>query len=126
MITGVGTDIVEIDRFRNLNRRTDFLRQVFTIGEIQGAAELPAQDTFFATLFAIKEALLKALGCGLQKGSLWTEIHITQDWKPELSGLLARLAEEQSVSNIHVAHSHSDKSAVAFVLLETTNEEEIL
>ena len=126
MITGVGTDVVDIDRFRNLNHRTDYLRQVFTLNEIQNAPEKPAQDAFFATLFAIKEALLKALGCGLEKGSLWREIQITPDWKPRLSGLLGRIAQEQSISTIHVSHSHSDNSAVAFVILETTNEEEIL
>ena len=126
MITGVGTDVVDIDRFRKLNQRTEFLKQVFTPSEIQNATERPAQDTSLATLFAIKEALLKALGCGLEEGSLWREIHITPDWKPKLSGLLGRLAQDQSISNIHVAHSHSDNSAVAFVVLETINKQEIL
>ena len=126
MITGVGTDVIDIDRFRNLNQQTDFLQQVFTLSEIQNAPARPAQDTFFATLFAIKEALLKALGCGLEEGSLWREIYITPDLKPKLSGLLGRLAQEQSISTIHVSHSHSDNSAVAFVILETTNEDENL
>ena len=123
MITGIGTDIVGIDRFRNLNQRTDFLGQVFTLNEMQNAIGRPDQDTFFAILFAIKEAFLKALGCGLEEGSLWREIQIAPDWKPELSGHLGRLARERLVSNIHIAHSHSDNSAVAFVVLETTNEE---
>jgi holo-[acyl-carrier protein] synthase len=126
MIKGVGTDVVDIDRFRNLNHRTDFLQQVFTPCEIQNAPERPAQDTFFATLFAIKESLMKALGCGLEEGSLWREIQITPDWKPRLSGHLGHLAQEQLVTNIFVSHSHSDNSAIAFVILETTNEEEIL
>ena len=126
MITGVGTDVVDIDRFRTLNRRADFLRQVFTPSEIRNAPGQPAQDTFFATLFAIKEALLKALGCGLAEGSLWRDIHITPDWKTELSGHLGRLAQDQSISTIHVSHSHSDNSAVAFVILETTIAEKIL
>lgn len=125
MITGVGTDVVDIDRFRNLKQRSEYLEQVFTPSEIQIACRGPEQDTRFATLFAIKEALLKALGCGLEQGSLWREIHIAPDWKPRLSGLLGRLAREQSVSCIHVAHSHSDNSAVAFVLLETTTRKEI-
>jgi holo-[acyl-carrier protein] synthase len=125
MITGVGTDVIDIDRFRSLAQRTDFLEQVFTLSEIKHASEHTAQETHFATLFAVKEALLKALGCGLEKGSRWREIQIAPDWTPKLSGLLGRLADEQSVSSIHVAHSHSDNSAVAFVLLETTNGKEI-
>jgi holo-[acyl-carrier protein] synthase len=125
MITGVGTDVIDINRFRNLAQREDFLEQVFTHSEIQNASEHPAQETRFATLFAIKEALLKALGCGLEEGSRWREIQIAPDWTPRLSGLLGRLAHDRSITSIHVAHSHSDSSAVAFVLLETTNEKEI-
>lgn len=126
MIKGVGTDVVEIDRFRNLKQRSEYLQQVFTPSEIQNACLGPEQDTRFATLFAIKEALMKALGCGLEAGSLWREIQIAPDGKPTLSGSLGRLTQEQSISKIHVAHSHSNSSAVAFVLLETTNRKEIL
>ena len=126
MITGVGTDIVEIDRFRNLEQKAEFLAQVFTHTEIHSAPNGPSQDTFYATLFAVKEALLKALGCGLQQGSVWRDIQISNDWRPHLSGSLGRLAEENLVSKIHVSHAHSGKSAVAFVLIETTNEEKIL
>ncbi|TSA21275.1 holo-[acyl-carrier-protein] synthase [bacterium] len=126
MITGVGTDIVEIDRFRNLEQKAEFLEQVFTHTEIHSAPNGSSQDTFYATLFAVKEAILKALGCGLQQGSVWRDIQISHDWSPHLSGFLGRLAEEKSVSKIHVSHAHAGKSAVAFVLIETTNEEKIL
>ena len=126
MITGVGTDVVEIDRFRNLKRRAQFLDQIFTRTEINNAPSGPSQDTFYATLFAMKEALLKALGCGLTEGSLWREIQINKDWIPHLSGVLRRKAEERSAGKIHVSHSHSENNAVAFVLIESTLGEEIL
>jgi holo-[acyl-carrier protein] synthase len=126
MITGVGTDVVEIDRFRKLKERAQFLEQVFTRTEIHNAPPGPTQDTFYATLFAMKEALLKALGCGLTEGSIWREIQITQDWRPHLSGALQRKAEQGSVGRIHISHSHSEKNAVAFVLIESTFGEEIL
>ncbi len=123
MLIGVGTDVVEIDRFGKLEQRDEFLSQIFTRTEIQNAPAGSSQDTYFATLFAIKEALLKALACGLTSGSAWREILVDGDWQPHLSGRLDHLARERSVSKIHVSHSHSDRNAVAFVLIETTDEE---
>lgn len=124
MITGLGTDVVDIDRFRNLEDRAGFLEQVFTRAEIRHAPDGPSQDTFYATLFAIKEALFKALGCGLERVSVWREVQITHDWRPRLSGSLRRLARAKSVSKFHVSHSHSKTLAVALVLMETTIRED--
>lgn len=124
-VAGVGTDVVDINRFRGLEQREEFLEQVFTRAEILRAPEGPTQDAFYATLFATKEALLKALGCGLEKGFRWQDIQITPDGTPQLFGVLGQLAKEKSVSKIHATHAYSDRSAVAFVLIETTNGEEI-
>jgi holo-[acyl-carrier protein] synthase len=125
MIIGAGTDVVDIDRFRNLDDRAEYLAHVFTRGEIRDAPDGPSQDTFYATLFAIKEALMKALGCGLESVATWREIRITRDWRPRLSGSLRRLARERSVSRIHIAHSHSKKTVIAFVVVEATHREDI-
>jgi holo-[acyl-carrier protein] synthase len=126
MVTGVGTDVVDIARFRTLKQRAEFVEQVFTPTEILRAPKGPSQDTFFAVLFAAKEALLKALGCGLEHGMLWRDIHITADGRAHLSGTLDLLARKKSVSNIYVSHAHSKTSAVAFVLIETTIDEVIV
>jgi holo-[acyl-carrier protein] synthase len=123
MTMGVGTDVVEIDRFRKLEQRAEFLDQIFTRTEIHNAPSGSSQHTYFATLFAIKEALLKALACGLGNGSVWREIQISPDWRPHLSGHLDQLARERMLSKIHVSHSHTDRNAIAFVLIETTSEE---
>ena len=126
MITGVGTDVVDINRFRSLSSKAEFLEQVFTPAELERARTYQEPDEFFAKAFAVKEALFKAIGCGLGAGSLWKDVQVTSDWTLTLSGVLSRLAQEQSISRIHVTHSHSSSSAVAFVVLETTKEKEIL
>lgn len=65
MIKGIGIDIVEISRMAGNLSNTHFMERVFTpaerehIGEGNLAAERAAGN------FAVKEALGKALGCGL-------------------------------------------------------------
>jgi holo-[acyl-carrier protein] synthase len=125
MIAGVGTDVVDIDRFRKLWERREFLEQVFTANEIHAGSEGPAPDSFFAMLFAVKEAVLKAMGCGLQRMSLWREIEVTKNEKLHLSGSLQQLAKEKSIQRVHISKAHSGNDAVAFVVLETTDSEEI-
>ena len=123
MIRGIGTDVVEINRFRNLNQKTEFLEQVLTREEINGAPTDPtSDDAHFATLFALKEAMLKALGCGLETGSHWHDIHVTCDWNIYLTGILGRRADEDSISTILTSHSYSETTAIAFVIISTTNE----
>ena len=124
MISGVGTDVVDVGRFRNLSRKEEFLEQVFTPRERERACTHREEGELYATMFAIKEALLKALGCGLTAGSLWKDVQITKEWNIDLTGPLDRLAKERFISTIHVAHAHSNNTAVAFVVLETNREDD--
>jgi len=124
MISGVGTDVVDVDRFPLLKDKREFLREVLTGHEILSAPSGPGEDSYFASIFAIKEALLKALGCGLQGGWCWHEIEVKKDWTLRLSGWLERLANEKGISAIHVSQSHSQHTAVAFVVVETNHCEE--
>ncbi|MBM4160077.1 MAG: holo-[acyl-carrier-protein] synthase [Ignavibacteria bacterium] len=124
MILGVGTDVVDVGRFQLLEDRREFLQQVFTGDEILNAPSGVTQDRYFASIFVLKEALLKALGCGLEEGWCWHEMEVKQDWTLRLSGRLERLAEEKGISAIHVSQSHSDHTAIALVVVETNHCEE--
>jgi phosphopantetheine--protein transferase-like protein len=66
----IGVDIVEIQRIRRLVRRFDtgFLKQVYRLSEVE---QCSADPTRFASAFAGKEAVAKALGAGFA--------HITSD-----------------------------------------------
>jgi holo-[acyl-carrier protein] synthase len=120
MIKGIGTDIVEIDRFRTLADKNSFLEQVLTIEEIDHAPKDLSCDTYFATMFAVKESVLKAMGCGLETGFLWKDIHVDAEWNIHLSGTLGHRAETEAISEIVCSHSHSDIKALAFVALLTS------
>ncbi len=62
MITGIGTDIVEISRIRRLRKKygNNFLRKILSEKEITSIPK-GDPDAFIAGRFAAREALVKAL-----------------------------------------------------------------
>ena len=77
MIMGVGVDIIEVSRMaRALARReAAFFRRVFTEGEQRDCRSRRAGAACFASRFAAKEAVMKALGCGWGPVG-WTDVEI--------------------------------------------------
>lgn len=125
MISGVGVDIIELERFRNLNERTRFLEEIFAPSEIARAPAHAAQDFYFAALFAVKEAFLKGLGLGLSAGFRWRDIEMTPDRRLRVSGILGEHLEQAGVGKVHVTVSSTDDHAVAVVVLQTTTGEHV-
>ena len=124
MVRGAGVDIIEIARFGGVDSKQEFIREVLTDNEIQSVSIGPNQSASYATAFTIKEAVLKALGCGLHDGSYWHDVEIDANGSIRLTGHLASLARQQSISAIHSSQSRSENCVVAFVLLENENQEE--
>ena len=123
MIKGIGVDIVLIERFERQKDKGAFLSQILTDEEMLGTPDGDDQDVYYAKIFAAKEAVLKALGCGLRSGSLWHDIVVRGGSEVRLSGRIRCIAEEQSISNIHLSHSSSRTFVVAIVLCDTNNPE---
>lgn len=123
MIMGIGIDLVKISRVEEmLSRWGDrFLNRVFTPSEIAYAQNKKNQPIPFSGLFAVKEAVLKGLGIGLQMGVRWQEIETSHNdlGKPivSLSGKAQQIAREQRVSDIFVSISHEGDYAIAQVIL---------
>lgn len=63
---GIGIDIVDIDRMRNLLNGDDgsFLNKVFTKREIFNSRQFKDTAEYFSILFAFKESFVKAKGLG--------------------------------------------------------------
>ena len=61
MITGIGTDLIEVSRIKKAAERPAFFERVYTEKERELIAARPARA---AGNFAAKEAVAKALGCG--------------------------------------------------------------
>jgi holo-[acyl-carrier protein] synthase len=125
MIHGVGVDMVPVDRFRDLDAKEDFLREVFLSSEIQRAPPEPDLDSYFAALFAVKEAFLKGLGLGLSEGFRWRDLEVTADRRLRVSGTLGDLIHKTGIGKVHVTVSSTDDHAVAFVILETQSGDQV-
>ena len=109
----VGVDLIEIERIRRALERPGFRERCFTAAEREycdGKAN-PAQH--YAGRFAGKEAVGKALGCGVN--FTWKEIEIRGRPKPgvHLSGRTAAWAQKVNAGAIELSMTHSQELAAA-------------
>jgi holo-[acyl-carrier protein] synthase len=114
---GLGTDLVEIDRFRlALDRRAGLPERLFSDEERAYAFRHRDPAPSLAARFAAKEAVMKALGVGLWKFKLRdVEVARRTGGAPELVlyGKAAALASERGVASWHLSLTHSDSMAMA-------------
>lgn len=122
MILGIGFDIIELRRVARLLEEKRKIDRVFTQEEqrycdSRGMERLAS----FAGRFAAKEAVAKALGCGIGAVS-WLDIEIIKepDKAPYvcLYGEAARLASVQKFSRMHISLSHGQDYAAANAVWE--------
>ena len=78
-IFGVGTDIVEVKRFKNSLKKKSFLTRLFSKEEVLKCKKKNKSNNCFAKRFAAKEAFSKALGTGISKGINFNEIIILNE-----------------------------------------------
>lgn len=122
MIKGIGIDLVGIAKFRALKDEDDFTKQIFTQREISVIPHTNQRFVYLATIFALKEAVMKALGWGLTNGSYWHDIEMVEKEQINLSGTLYQRAKKMQVVNIYSTFSRSKNYITAFVLLEGQKE----
>jgi holo-[acyl-carrier protein] synthase len=120
MIESVGVDIVEVYRIKRAAERWGdrFIHRVFTPWEINYCSSKSFPEQSFAARFAVKEAVLKAIGTGLNKGAKWTSIEIVND---ELGQPQVRLGQSIKeiigARKIIVSMSHTHEHAVASAIM---------
>jgi len=124
MISGIGIDIINIERIERLIQKWGnvFLNRVYTEREILWCQKKRNPYECFALRFAAKEAFLKAIGLGLRKGIQWTDIEVETDpmGKPffNLHRKAKEILVERQKSHILLTLSHDRPYAVANVILE--------
>lgn len=116
-VTGLGVDIVEIDRMRVALERTPAMKaRIFSESERAYCDKRNRPEAHYALRFAAKEAVLKALGTGFS-GMRFTDVEVTRDASgrpvPALSGRAAEVAAERGVVEMHLSLSFTHTTAVA-------------
>lgn len=116
----VGTDICKVSKFINKIDDIKFLNRVFTKNEIDHIKTLNTKigrAERIAGKFSAKEAMVKLLGTGIDKGVKWTDMEIlpNENGKPcvFLSGTAKQIFEKLNLKNIDVSISHTDEQAIA-------------
>lgn len=122
MIIGLGTDIVEIASIQKAMEQSNrFAKRVFTENEIRYCESKPLKYQHYAARFAAKEAVMKALKTGWDKGVQWEQVEIfnqpsgTPIFLP--NGKTKELLDKIGATNIEVSLSHSEQYAIAVVCI---------
>lgn len=121
---GLGVDIVEIERMRAiLSRSPSFAERVFSEGERAYCDATASPETHYATRFAAKEAVLKALGTGFSRGIRPRDVEVKRASKGRpyvvLRGRAKEVAAELGVRELPISLSYTHTEAVACAMAIT-------
>jgi holo-[acyl-carrier protein] synthase len=116
-VRGLGTDLVDVERFRlALARRGALADRLFAADEREYAARQHDPVPSLAARFGAKEAVMKALGVGLFTFA-WRDVEVVRDddGAPSLRlhGKAAALADERGITGWHLSLSHTREVAMA-------------
>ncbi|MCC6865377.1 MAG: holo-ACP synthase [Ignavibacteria bacterium] len=119
MIKGIGIDIIEVSRIKNLMDKygDKFFNRILTENEIAYCKKFSDSELHFAGRFASKEAYSKAIGTGISKDFGWKDVEILNDnrGKPYINH-----TKDTSYSQLkfHISISHTKQYASAVVVCE--------
>lgn len=118
----IGLDVIEIERIARALARPGFRERVFTQAEREYCDSRPHPAQHYAARFAGKEAVGKALGCGVH--FTWREIEIAGRPKPDvrLSGRTRAFAERVRAGRIDLSMTHSKELAAAICAVSDREE----
>jgi holo-[acyl-carrier protein] synthase len=117
MILGHGVDIVDIRRFRYMdkNRLLKLARRICTPSEFTEFMNHKKDFQYLAKIWACKEAVSKSFGTGITGNITWKNILISSDilGKPVVS-----FKESISRAVCHISISHEKDYLIASAILE--------
>ena len=124
MIYGIGTDIVNISRIKNMKSLQLFSEKILSVDELQVSSSYDESKliSYLAKQFACKEALSKAFGTGIRKPVLFKDLEILRDekGKPYFNPLgdVKKTIINLGITKTHVSLADESEHAIAFAILE--------
>lgn len=124
MIVGIGTDIIGKDRIAKAYQAhgQHFARKLLSVAELEILATKAQPIDYLAKRWAAKEALGKAVGSGIRKPLLFTNISVLNDalGRPyfELADELAEFVSAKKIDTLHLSISDEKTLAIAWVICE--------
>lgn len=120
-IRGIGIDILEIDRIKKAHEKhgEKFLEKIFTPGEIAYCFKHKNPYPRLAVRFSAKEAVAKALGCGIGHDLSFLDVEIVhkESGAPEVR-LSIEASKKFKKPHIHISLSHTEIQATAMVVID--------
>jgi len=124
-IVAIGLDLAQVARFEKVHSRHGerLLARLFTDAERAYCDRRASRMASYAGRFAVKEAVMKALGTGWGRGVTWKDIEVLRESGSAptvvLHAATARIARERNVARIHVTITHDAGIAAAVVVAES-------
>jgi holo-[acyl-carrier protein] synthase len=116
MSSGVGIDLLEIDRMeRALERHPRLAERIFTRAELDYAEARARPARHLAARFAAKEAVVKALGLS---GFDLRQIEVIAG-EPPVAKLAGRAADVAAGRRVEISLTHSRDFAAAVAIVDT-------
>jgi holo-[acyl-carrier protein] synthase len=128
MVIGLGVDVFEVSRMERALREGDpgFTRQLFTPDEITYGERQSNSDRLFSEWFALKEAVLKALGAPDASAISWRDVELHPAARDVLTvtlhGEVAALARRRGVGRARLSHARAHGVAMARVIVEAVDD----
>ncbi|HEY1731772.1 MAG TPA: holo-ACP synthase [Terriglobales bacterium] len=125
MIVGTGIDIAEVDRIANSIARFGrrFVERVFTAEEIRYCESKANKTERYAARFAAKEAGMKAIGTGWDRGVTWRDVEVRRQpgSRPTIvfHNKAGEFFRQLRAVRAHLSITHTKDSAMAQVILES-------
>ena len=125
-ILGIGVDIIQNKRLRNLIFNKTFLSRTFSKNEIKISKKISSKTNYFSKRFAAKEAFAKSIGTGFRENLNFKDIEILNDKKGKPFYFKSKkidtiVKKKFKIKNYNLFLSISDEKdySIAFTIIQT-------